>query len=127
MLGATRDFDQQLAREAEEDESLTICLHAWFVVVESSDAAKVRANVIAGTGSTAQSRSPREPVEVQMTEGEVRRDAESSCASGLATKAAFDIARLAHESCPNAGHSTPSSSALWPICSPIAIASAATV
>lgn len=103
LLGVTRDFDQQLARETEKDEPPTICLHAWFVVVESTDAAKVRTGVIAGTGSKAQARSPREPVEVPMTEGEVRRDAESSCAGGLATKAAFDIARLAHGSLPECG------------------------
>jgi hypothetical protein len=103
VLGATSDFDQQLARETEEDGSLSLCLHAWFVVAESSDAARVRTNVIAGTGSNAEARSPREPVEVQMTEGVVRRDAESSCAGGLATKAAFDMARLAHESLPECG------------------------
>jgi hypothetical protein len=81
----------------EDGQTLHICLHAWFVVVEAGDAERVRANVLAGTGTAGQARDPRLPVDAPVTDRKVRRDSEGACADGLAMPFAFELAEMAKE------------------------------
>ncbi len=80
-LDTTLFVDQQLAREQASDEdekgdSITICLHGWFTVIEAGDPA------IRGSNSSAKAK--------------LRSDAEGSCAKGLSMPAAFELANVAY-------------------------------
>lgn len=83
VLAASQDFDQQLVRELPErkDPLLSLCLHSWFVVVEAVDAARLDQSVFGQHTSPA----------------EIRRDAEDTCGDGLASRYAFELARMARE------------------------------
>lgn len=101
-ISQSAHFEQQLAREMPSNEDsggesdrFSICLHAWFVVVEAVDAPRVSPNVLAGTGSDAMARNPALPVEAPMEPGTTRSDAESACSAGLATRYAFEMADIA--------------------------------
>lgn len=106
-LGRSENFDQQLVRELPRDDAdgsrappRSICLHAWFVVVEAADAPRVNPNILAGTGSGATERDPSLPVDAPMEPGRLRADAESACADGLAMEYAFALADLAYAALP---------------------------
>jgi hypothetical protein len=85
-LSQSRDFDQKLVREIpkkdtdkKDEEHIILCLHGWFAVVEAADAPKTNQN---------------------MARGQLRADAEGSCAEGLAFPYAFELAKLAHQNLP---------------------------
>ena len=86
ILDASRDFDQQLARElpASRKGLENICLHSWFVVVEAVDPAHLSQRVVG------QHEVP----------AKIRRDAEDACTQGLAMRYAFELARTAREHLP---------------------------
>ncbi|MCB1560940.1 MAG: hypothetical protein KDI75_07580 [Xanthomonadales bacterium] len=86
ILDASRDFDQQLARElpASGKGLENICLHSWFVVVEAVDPAHLSQRVVG------QHEVP----------AKIRRDAEGACTQGLAMRYAFELARTAREQLP---------------------------
>lgn len=87
VLGASANFDDRLVSELPqegEDPLLRICLHGWFTVVEAADAAALWPNVVGQ----------------QMMPGKLRRDAEGSCAGGLAAPYAFALARIALQNLP---------------------------
>ncbi|MEZ5464500.1 MAG: hypothetical protein R3F22_04570 [Lysobacteraceae bacterium] len=86
VLDASRDFDQQLARElpANGEQQKGICLHSWFVVVEAVDPAHLSQRVVGQYEVPAK----------------ISRDAEGACAQGLAMRYAFELARIAREQLP---------------------------
>ncbi len=80
-LSLTKNFDQSLTRELEiengeekgEENTISICLHGWFTVVEAGDPS-----------------GPETPVDQS-----IRSDAESACDKGLAMPTSFQLADLA--------------------------------
>lgn len=107
VLAQSRFFDRALAPETnngeQNEDSMTFCLHGWFVVVEAVDSPRVNQNTLAGTGSVAEERDPSLPVDAPMDPGRIRSDAESSCADGLASDFAFAMAEIAHQALPECG------------------------
>lgn len=80
-LETTQLIDQQLTREVgsspeKDGDTITICLHGWFTVIESGDP------VVSDSGAGASS--------------ELLRDAEGACAKGLSMPAAFELADVAY-------------------------------
>ncbi len=106
VLARSAHFDQRLAREvptangAGESGLASMCLHAWFVVVDAVDAPRVSPTIMAGTGTIDEERDPTLPVDPPMVEGAIRSDAEGACANGLAMDYAFALADIAHQSLP---------------------------
>jgi len=70
--------------ERDDEQTIVICLHAWFVVVEAADAARLQKNVGAQ----------------RLQRASFRRDSEGGCAGGLAMPYAFLLAETALDNLP---------------------------
>lgn len=95
ISGRSPAFDEMLAHEMADDGGLLrVCLHGWFVVVES---AEQKAPFVSTTirNSEDGNRTPERIIE--RPDPLIRRDAEGACADGLAVPFAFDLAKEAVE------------------------------
>ena len=103
VIASAAHFDEKLAREVrppDEDGTLRLCLHGWFIVAEAAVAPRVNQSVIAGTGSMDAERDSSLPVEAVIRDSSIRSDAEGSCANGLAVGFAFGLADFAMKALP---------------------------
>ncbi len=103
VLARSENFDQLLARElprrgedGQPEAPRSLCLHAWFSVVEAVDPARNDRNSMQGSMSM-EDVDGAETVEMLPVRvpGLIRVDAESACASGLGTEYAFALADIA--------------------------------